>query len=759
MARVLVVYLLIAVNCLANDGSSQPDKPAAVNPDFQPNFKPAIDIPRLSGMIQIDGDLTDAGWQLASRATNFVEVRPGDQSKPPVDTEALITFDAANLYVAFIAYDNPHAIRASLRDRDEIFADDNVGMILDTYGDGAWAYEIFVNPLGIQGDLRWTPQGEDEGFNIIYKSKGKITDSGFQVELAIPFSSLRFPDKEVQNWRATFWRNHPRDSRRQYSWATLNRDEPCFPCQFGTLTGIADVKPSGTLELLPSAIGSQAGVLRDPANPRSGLDNDRIKKEASLGLQYSFTPSLTAAASYNPDFSQVESDAAQIDVNSTFALFYPERRPFFQEGSDLFDTYYNAFYTRSINDPVFAAKLTGRMNRTSLAYVAARDEHSPIILPFEDRSAFLLAGKSTSNILRAKRTFFKDSFIGALVTDRRLDGGGSGTLFGVDGNLRFLNKYRFEWQALLSQTEEPNDTTLTADFAKVQSRFDRGSRTVAFDGESFAGNALYASLERDARHWNFDFDYYAASPTFRADNGFVTRNDDRQAVFWNGWFFQPNTKLVDRVTPSLLLGRFWNTQGLRKDNFMRPAIDIQFKAQTEVFLGYILSTERFRDRVFAGIRRLQVEMYSNFSSLMSLQMALAHGRFIARTLETPVLGRGTDLELEATVKPLRRLVIQPSYAYSTLKDPHDGHSIFDGYILRTRLNYQFTRELFLRLVVQYNDFSQGLNIEPLLSYKLNPFTIFYVGSTHAYERHIGEEQDFTQMRRQFFMKFQYLLQI
>lgn len=728
---------------------------------FQPNVMPALEIRRISGVIQIDGELNDAGWSEAAAAVNFAETQPGDQIRPPVETEVRVAYDDANFYIAFIAHDDPKSIRCSLRDRDQIWADDNIGIILDTYGDAAWAYEIFVNPLGIQGDLRWTPQGEDDGFNIIYNSRGKITATGYQVEVAIPFSSLRFPDKPAQTWRATFWRNHPRDSRRQYSWSALNRDNPCFPCQFGTLTGIENVKSGSAFELLPSVIGFQSARLRDFKNPNSGLANSKIDGAASLGLQYAFTPSLTAEATYNPDFSQVESDAAQIDVNRTFALFYSERRPFFQEGNDLFNLWQNAFYSRMINDPIFAAKLTGRMNRTSIAYIGGRDEHSPIILPFEERSAFLQAGKSTSNILRIKQTFLQDSYLGGLITDRRLDGGGSGTVVGLDGLLRFWKNYRIEAQTLFSRTKEPQNSTLNTEIFRQfdeDADFDRGKHTVAFDGESFGGHAIYASFERDARHLNFDFDYWAASPAFRADNGFITSNDYRQAILWTSYFFYPNTKLLDRFNPSVTAGRFWNYAGVRKDNWIRPAINFQFKAQTNVFIGSVFSTERFREKIFSGIRRLEVNVNSNFSNPLTMGFWFARGRFIARNLADPVLGRGNDFQLWATIKPMQRIIIQPEYAYSELNYP-DGREIFSGYILRTRINYQFTREFFLRLITQYNDFNRGFNVEPLLSYKLNAFTIFYIGSTHQYLDLDPNRNDLTQTSRQFFMKFQYLVRI
>ncbi|MCG3153463.1 MAG: hypothetical protein DKINENOH_00051 [bacterium] len=740
---------------LAAFARSQPDDTRP----FQPNVLPALEIRRVAAPIQIDGELDDPGWQEAVAATNFAEIRPGDQSRPLVNTEALVAYSDTHLYLAFKAADsNPGAIRASLRDRDQMWQDDFVGIILDTYGDGAWAYEIFANPLGVQGDARWTAENEDDGFNLIFASQGKITAAGYQVEMAIPFSSLRFPDKPKQNWRITFFRTHPRDSRRQYSWASVSRDNPCFPCQFGTLTGINNVKPAGKLELLPAVIAFQSGRWRDWEDPGAGLANSKVDGEASLGVQFAFTPSLTAEATYNPDFSQIESDASQIDVNTTFALFYPERRPFFQEGSDLFNTWFNVFYTRSINNPVLATKLVGRLNRTSIGYVLARDENSPVILPFEERSAFLSAGRSTSNVLRLKRTFLEDSYLGALITDRRLEGGGAGSIISIDGLWRFRRNYRLELQALLSHTQEPDNAVLTAEISERQSTFDRGQHTTAFDGESFWGNAVYASFEREARHWSFDFDYVGSSATFRADNGFITGNDQHQFVLWNGYDLYPNTRVVDRLTPSLVFGRFFNYAGERKDDWIRPRLNLQLKAQTSVFLGSVFSTERFRGKEFPGIRRLEIEVNSNFSKPLNLGFWLAHGRFIARNLADPVLGSGTDLQAWATIRPLSRLVIEPSFLHARLRHPNHGPEIFNGYIARTRLNYQFTRELFLRLVAQYNDFDQVLNIEPLLSYKLNPFTIFYLGTTHAFEE-LGAHRDFTQTQRQFFMKFQYLLRV
>lgn len=723
--------------------------------DFTATRLPSLRVERAAGPIAIDGDLTDAGWVNAARATGFSEARPGDQTEPSVDTEALVTYDDANLYLAFIAEDDPSAIRSSLRARDEIFREDFIGIILDTFGDAAMQYELFCNPIGIQGDLRATDSGEDSNFDIVWESKGKITETGYQVEVAVPFKSLRFPNRPEQVWRANFWRTHPRDSRRQYSWAAIDRDEPCFPCQFGTLSGITGVRPTNDVELLPSFVGFQAGALRDDEDPASGFDNDAVDGDLSLGLRYAITSNLAGEATLNPDFSQIESDAAQIDVNTTFALFFPERRPFFQDGSNLFQTYFDAVYTRSMNDPSVAAKVTGQVGRTSVAYVGARDEHSPIILPFEERSEFLIAGKSTSNVLRVKQTLMEDSFLGALVTDRRLEGGGSGTLFGADGSVRFLRNYRFELQGLTSRSREPNDASLTEDVE--QETFDGGEHTSAFDGERFWGNAVYASIERDARVWNFDVDYRDMSPTFRADNGFITQNDRRLVSGWTGLHFRKDLGFLEQIEPSVNMARVWNHRGLFKDEWVRPQVWMQLKGQTSCSIGYLASRERFHDLLFPGIRRLEIEVNTDASEVISGGVTISKGRSIARRLDTPVLGRGATYSVWGEVKPVNRLVVSPEVRWSMLDYP-DGRDIFEGYIARTRINYQFTRELFMRLVLQYDHFDQAYDIEPLVSYVINPFTVFYLGSTHAYTE-FDDAGDLTETTRQFFLKLQYLFRV
>jgi hypothetical protein len=720
---------------------------------FQPNVKPTLTVSRISEPIRIDGVIDDPGWRNAAVARGFCEHNPGSMVLPPVASEAMVTYDNANLYIAFIAHDDPKSVRVSMRERDDIWQDDCVGLMIDTYADASWAYEIFCNPLGIQGDIRWANNNEDTGFDIIFQSKGMVTDSGYQVEMAIPFKSLRFPNKFIQTWRINFWRNRPREVRGQYTWAAIDRNVACFPCQFGTVSGIENVKPGRDFSLLPSLTGYQTAAIRDDDDPNSGLAYDKIDGRLSLGVRYSLSSSSTVEGTYRPDFSQVESDAEQIDVNSTFALSYSERRPFFQEGSDLFSTWMSAVYTRLINDPLFAGKVIGRMGRTNMAIMEARDEHSPIVIPLEERGYVLSAGKSTSTIVRVRQSYSDDSFAGAILTTRMFDGGGSGTLGGFDGRHRIFKKYAVWYQMLLTRTEEPDDSALTADLE--QTHFDRGRHTVSFDNETYWGNGGYLGFSRDSEHWNFSIDYLDKNPTFRTSNGFATQNDRRDLSIWHGYNIYPNKKWATRITPSVAMGQVWNYHGDKKDEWMVPAIWGNFAYQTEIELEYVWSRERFRDVYFPGIRRFEIDINSNFSDPLTLGTWISIGRTIARNETPPVLGRSLEYSFWATFKPMSNFIIVPEYSHARMKHP-DGHVIFDGYIFRTRFNYQFTRELMTRLVVQYDDFDNNFDIEPLLNYKLNPFTIFYIGSTHAYEKFDGYD-GMTQTQQQFFLKFQYLV--
>lgn len=741
----------------------------ADNGSYVPIYRPSLEIFRATGAIAIDGDLNDPGWNGAAKAGNFAEHNPGDQTKPEVDTEVLITYDDDNLYVAWLCYDDPGEVRASFCERDNIFQDDYVILLLDPFGDATHAYEISANPYGIPGDLLFSSaNGEDISYDMIYKSSGRITEFGWVVEMGIPFSSMRFPNEEEQVWRVDFWRNRPRESRYQYSWAAYNRDEDCWPCQWGSVTGFVGVKPGAGLELLPAVIGSQSGSLVSNGRFNEEFKNEDMTGDLALGIAYDISSELTAEATINPDFSQVESDVAQIDVNTTFALFYPERRPFFQEGSDLFNTYFNAVYTRSINDPIAAGKVTWRKGSNSMAFLSAVDEHTVITLPFEEQSRFVLNGTSYSNILRARHDLGDQSHLGLIATDRRFESGGSGSLFGIDGRIRLSQSNSMLFQFVTTYTEEVDNPELTGGFNDMM--FDDGKHTAGFNGEKFWGQAIFASLTRSTANYWFGTEYWDRSPTFRADNGFETSNSWRLGSAWMGGIIRfDENKIIENINGNMNLARKYNYENVQKDEWINLEHQIRFRAaQGSIHTRYMYSNELFREVQFDDI--WLVHNCFNLQPWGSLQFGgyYDYGHRIARGFL--VMGKETVTGLWADIKPIDRLMISSSIDHIFSDDLDTDEELFSQSLFRSRLSLQISRELSARLVLQYNDrywdadgnVFDGWDIDPLITYRINPFSIIYIGSTHDYRdltQSLHGYDGWTRTDRQFFMKIQYLIQL
>ncbi|MFN2370688.1 MAG: DUF5916 domain-containing protein, partial [Candidatus Krumholzibacteriia bacterium] len=719
---------------------------------------PTLEIGRARGAIVLDGVLDDPGWHGAPVATHFAEHNPGDQVQPPVRTEAFMTYDDEHVYVAFRCYDDPAQVRASFCKRDAIFQDDVVFLCLDTFGDGTTGYEIAVNPYGIQGDLFFSAAGgEDIRFDLVYHTAARIDDQGWTAEFAVPFRSLRFPDRPEQVWRVDFWRNRPRAVRTQASWAAYDRDESCWPCQWGTVTGIRDVRPAAGLELIPAWTANQAG--RRTGADAAFTDGD-VMGEPSLTAKYALSSDAVVEATVNPDFSQVESDAAQIDVNSNFALFFPEKRPFFQEGADLFTTWFDAVYTRSINDPAVAGKLTGRSGGTSFAVLSARDMHSPVILPFEERSAFISNGASVSNVVRVRRELAGQTHLGLVATDRRYDGGGSGSLLGLDGRLRLSSATRLEAQYLRSFTSEPDDTTLTAGFDGRT--FDGGRHTASFDGESFRGHALYGGLVRNARNWTLTARYWDRSPAFRAENGFEVRNSYRQGTVSTEYVLRfEDSGLWELLAPSIQATRSWNYDGVVKDEAVQVWLQGHLRvAQIGWHAQYRADAERFGGRDYRGLDLWHICANARPSDLVALGGAANYGHRVF--YGAAEIGRQEDYSFWCDLKPLDRVLLESSVMWSRSRHLDSDREYFDGWVMRSRLGLQLTRELSLRLVLQYDDFRSLWEADPLVQYQLNPFSIFYVGSTRDYRLLAPggtDDESWRLVERQYFLKLQYLFRV
>jgi len=750
---------------------------ASTPPEFEPQYNPTLRISKASSAIDVDGHLTEPAWRSAAQADNFAERNPGDMTEPEVQTVAWITYDKDNLYVAFLCFDDPATIRATMCQRDQFHGDDAVCLLIDTYGNASWAYELLVNPYGIQKDYLWSKVGEeDPGFDLVWTSAARITDSGYQVEMAIPFASMRFPDKDTQNWRVDFWRNRPRDQSFQYSWAAYDRNEQCWVCQWGTAEGLHGVQPGRGLELLPAFVSNQSGGLANRYDPDSHFKNEDIMGEFSLGGKYGLSSDFMLEAAYNPDFSQIEADAAQVDVNSTIALYYPERRPFFQEGADIFRTLFNSFYTRTVNDPRFAVKLTGRTEKTRLGILSAADENSPYMIPLDQSSILLNTGKSYMNVVRTAQSVGGESMLGMIVTDRRWEGGGSGTIVALDGDVRLSRNYRIDGQYLLSHTGELDRPELTQRYNGTT--FDDGQHTIAFDGESYFGHAMITRLVRSGRYLNFVLNYNEISPSYRTQSGYDPINNHRTASFMSNYTFHPNGGIFSRITPGMYVLRRWDfIDGFQKlENNMLFLNGMIRYAQTRLELSYRNNAEMYHGTPFENLWSAGIDMNSRFTSQFGAGFSVRYGRGFSRFLRDVGYGREIYFSSYLDLKPIDRLTIDPNFNFIRSRQVDTDDELFHQAIFRTRIQFQVNRELSLRLVFQYNNMqylyrdhtgqiSEGVSetwaVDPLVTYRLSSFSVFYLGSTADYQNLIAQPNDPSKWRltsRQVFMKIQYLFQ-
>ena len=738
------------------------------NRAFQPVYDPALEVSRAIDRIEIDGQLNDPGWINASFASGFVECSPGNMTQPEVNTEAYIAYDENRLYVAFKCYDDPSSIRATMCQRDQFYNDDAVSVLIDTYGDAAWAYEFFVNPYGVQKDYLWSRvHGEDSGVDFIWESAASITNFGYQVEMAIPFESLRFPNSNKQAWKFNLWRNRPRESYTQYSWAAYDRDDQCWPCQWGTVNGIENVRPGKGLEILPTFVGHQTSQLADFNDPQSPLNDGRFKQELSVGGKYSVSSGTTIEGTYNPDFSQIESDAAQIDVNSTIALFYPERRPFFQEGSDIFRTIFNSFYTRTVNDPQFAVKLVSRTNRMNIGFLSALDENTPYIIPLDDRSIIVNSGKSYVNVLRISNAFGNDHHVGIILTDRRMHddfsgSDGSGFIAGIDGDIRLSRSYSIVGQYISSYTKEPVDTSLTSGLEDVL--FDNDRYTAAFDGESFSGDAFILQFRRRARSWDLTFDFNQVAPSYRTETGYDPWNDYRNFSAYSNYNIWFDDGIIERITPWTYNEARWDFDNEKRWDHYNVGIEGRLRlAQIYYQFQFGTGSELWNEINYKNLHTYEFDFSSQLGDRWGFYVGLDRSKVVARYLDT--VGNETEVYAEIDLKPVDRLTIEPNFSYSRSTDVNSGEELYNGFISRTRIQFQANRELSTRFVIQYNHLSKKWEFDPLFTYRLGSFSVFYAGSTYDYNKYDREispterTSDWKLSSRQYFMKLQYMFRI
>jgi hypothetical protein len=715
-----------------------------------------LNVIKITEPIKLTGKMDNPLWLTADDVELNYEVTPGDNTPAPQKTLVKALYDDKFIYFGFQCIDtNPEQIRANISDRDKMYQDDWIFVAIDTYGDFQRSYELCVNPYGIQGDLLATINGEDASVDWIWHSAASKNETGWTAEMAIPFSSLNFPDADEQNWRINILRTMPRSSRTQISWVKLDRNIPGIMTQAGFLKGLKNIHPGGSVELLPYAMGQKGGELTDFNNPNSDFKFAPLVGRIGGGIKYSPGPDFSIDAVVNPDFSQIESDAAQISVNTTFALEYEEKRPYFLIGRELLQT--PMYYSRSINDPKGAARLIGKAGSLSYMYMGAYDRNTVFVVPGEERSNTVPTTlKSFANIGRLRYDLGDESYIGGMLMTRDFSGGNN-HIAGIDWNYKFWSNWYFSGEGFLSRTKELNDTTLL-DSVDSGRLFGNTGYNAAFNGERYSGNSVNLSLSHSERAYNCGFSVNNYSPTYQAYNGSFNQNGIRQFFMSHEYDYYPTNSFIDFGAVGFHSFMRYDFSGIKKEQVVQPYLSLTLKGQTNIYIQHLtVNDESFRGIWFDKINRISYSINSRPMDVITLSTYGQIGRFIYRT-SSPTMGTGHKLGASVTLKPTSRLNISLSYDRARLSSRETGELFYDGNIYRAVATYQFSYEIFFRTIFQYDSFAKAFQLYPLFSYKLNAFTTFYAGATSDYMNYEGDAGT-VNTGQQYFMKLQYLLTI
>ena len=501
-----------------------------------------VRIPKLTKPPVIDGKLDDDVWKEAAVLKDFYQIDPGDNVAPSKPTEVLIGYDEKFFYVAFRAFDEPDKIRSTVAKRDNIFQDDYVGFFLDTFNDQRRAFEFFFNPLGIQGDGILTEgRGEDFSVDVLFDSKGTITEAGYFVEIAIPFKSIRYVAGKDKQWGVHFFRRIQRFNRELDSWMPFSRSISGNMNQAGKLTGLEGISTERTIELVPSLTFSQDGrFVRSygvfPGTAAAALDpgrivNEPVKFDPGLTLKFVPSPAITLDLAINPDFAQVEADQLVVTANQRFPIFFAEKRPFFLEGIDIFQTRITAVHTRAIVDPDIAVKTTGKIGRNSFGLILASD-NGPGNLTADDRGALAscFEGRTlnpkfvcSDRVLANERVVDKNAYIGVVRLKR--DIGKENTVGMLATSYNFIEKHN-QLLAIDGRFKLNKQTVFSFQTLGTTSRnffFDPDDGITRYrTGNGFGYSTVYSV---SGRNWGYELGGDGFTQDYRADVGFFQRQN------------------------------------------------------------------------------------------------------------------------------------------------------------------------------------------------------------------------------------------
>jgi len=715
--------------------------------------RPELTIQRVPAPPRLDdfvGAQVPPGW---TAVTGLRQREPGDGEPVSRETTVYLGYDQSNLYAIFLCKETPGAVRARMAKRESIEGDDAVGIVLDTFHDRRHAYIFLVNPLGIQSDAITTEgQDDDYSFDTLWHSEGRLTADGFAVLMSIPFKSLRFTNAPLQEWGMAVGRIIP--TRNETSlWPYITRRVEGMVRQFSTLKGLEGISPGRNVQLIPYGaftgsrfLDEESGAYGRKKEGRAGLDAKMVVRDA-----------LTLDVALNPDFSQVESDEPQVTINQRFEVQFPEKRPFFIENASYFSTPEELFFSRRIVDPQFGGRITGRLGKWTVAGLVMDDQAPGEQLPpgdagFGDRAAVAVG--------RVVREFARQSTIGGMFTSVDF-AGSSNRVASADLRLRLGENWVVNGQAI-------------------------GSRTTRADGSEQSGPAFFAGVSYESRNLEIQSAYTDRSEGFRTELGFVPRVDIRR---WENdiqytWF--PKASALLSWGPSFEGTVIWDQRGELQEWEAGPEVEFELPAGTQVHMGAGPAYELFQG---IGFDKHSFRVFSETEWLKWLSGMFAYNRGpeinYYPTQGVPFLADGLEVETGVTLRPTPPLRIEGTYIFNSLTagderpaGVSEGDSIFRLHLFRTKANYQFTRELSLRAILDYNvltpdsslvdlEADKRLTADVLVTYLVNPGTALYVGYTDAYANLrvdprlsplvIRTDAARTSTGRQFFVKMSYLL--
>lgn len=745
------------------------------------NGETSVRIPMVEAEAVIDGGLDESVWREASVLTGFSLYQPVDQRPAPDSTAVMIWYSPTAMYFGVRAFEPHGMVRATLADRDKVGSDDNIEIHLDTYNERNRALVFIVNPLGVQAD---GTKGEGGGFipganlmpgqndlsaDFIWESKGRLTDFGYEVEIRVPFSSMRYPTESRQNWGIQIQRR-VQHSGYNLTWTPAIRAWSSFIDQEGLLVGLEGMHHGQVVQLNPELTNTVSGGPCCDGDGGWSYDSDpRLGGNVRWAIGSNFVMNGTV----RPDFSQVEADATQIAADQRFALFYPERRPFFVEGVDQFNAPNTLVYTRTIVRPEAAAKVTGKVGRTDVALLAAVD----------DPSTTGTGERPRVGIVRIRRGFGSQSTGGVLYSER-VGGGRANRVFDADMRYLFGGRYFAEFQGVVSRTSE-GGVTRTAPMWE-------------------------AVLDGTGRTFGFRYSLKGIDDGFAADNGFVRRTGIVQAgvgqrVSWYG----ESGALLERFNVFLRWENIWDYDDFFDGKSLLEGVlsahnEISLRGGWTVRITPTWSRYRFdtddyptlfvgspdAPRPFVPTSRIRPFVTGvNFSTPQFTRFSGALGAGWGRDVDfldsSPV--RRTDLNGSLNVRPTQQIRIGATYRSSKFTRRGTGEETFSTRIPRVRLEYQLTRSIFFRMVAQYTatersalrDPSTGrvllirqadgtyapstetaantLTADWLFSYRPTPGTVVFAGYGNTMTE--VDPLSFSGLRRQhdaFFVKLSYL---